>query len=152
MKRYRHHGRYASKRKKIDGIWFASNKEAQRYEHLKWRRNEGVITNLMAEKHLLRFTIAEGVKLPITPARPARRKLTRVYYEADFRYTVTIDGIPYDVWEDVKPESKGKPFIDAKAAVKINLFRLLNANDISIVHRICTQPTADPHDIDAYWY
>lgn len=145
-------GRYRSTRTEIGGYVFASKKEAERYMYLLSCEHEGVITSLIADKSQLRFVIAEGIRLPEHGMRPKRRKLSSVYYEADFRYNVTLNGEIYTVWEDVKAERKGKPYMDAKSVVKMNLFRILTSQRPVTVLRICISPTANPLEKDEYFY
>lgn len=159
--------KYSSQRSEVGELTFASRKEAERYIYLRSCFEAGEIENLMAHKQDLRFDISPAVRLPVTLARPARlakrnvgklRKVRRVYYETDFRYTIYISGFPFHIWEDVKalpkpkPNTKPKPLIDSKSTVKMNIFRAMNADDKSIVLRICTNITAHPLDIDDYWY
>ena len=143
---------YHATRTTIGDYTFASKTESQRYLYLRSCEEAGEIENLIADKKQLRFDLAPSIRLPVTLARPARRKVSRVYYEADFRYTIWIKSFPFHIWEDVKGLSKGKPFVDPKSTVKMNLFRALNGNDKSVVLRICTKVTADPLDVDDYFY
>ncbi len=76
-------GKYNASRTEVDGIWFASKREAAHYQNLKMLERSGIIRNLELQP---RFPlIVNGVKVAT--------------YVADFRFT-DIDG--RDVIHDVK--------------------------------------------------
>lgn len=68
--------KYKAKKTVIDGITFASKKEAKRYEELKLLEKAGTILNLELQK---RFLLQEGFKKNQQTYRP-------IYYYADFFY------------------------------------------------------------------
>lgn len=102
--------KYGAKRKQIDGMWFASQKEAARYETLKARQAAGEIAELACQPvfplHVMRLAYNE------TPIRIAHvGKFT-----ADFSYLDLATG-EY-VIEDVKGFRKGEAYRLRKKVVE----------------------------------
>lgn len=148
--------RYRSKPTTIDKYRFASQLESQRYLYLRQCEADDLIHDLVADKRELRFVFHEGGREIPSALRPAQRKIRALYYEADFRYTVPLNGERYIVWEDVKGETgrkgKRKPFMTPLARFKITSFRLEHLHDEYTILRICTRPNLDPRCRDGYYY
>jgi hypothetical protein len=83
--------KYRAKRIEVDGIKFASKREAKRWGELCLLQRQGLIADLERQVPI----ILEGRDGPLlTPTGRKRR------YVADFRYTDTRNGLT--VWEDAK--------------------------------------------------
>lgn len=156
--------RYHSVSTTIDDIRFASQLEAQRYLYLRQCREDGMISELNADKRLLRKEFSESVRLVENAMRPKTRKLRSLYYEADFMYRlVGSDSLEYEIWEDCKGAYGnsvanrlkgivGKPIVNAKSQFKMNLFKARNVSLPRVILRICTIPTLDPKQVKGYFY
>jgi len=69
--------KYHNKKTTVDGIEFASIKEAKRYQELKWLEKAGMITQL---------TLQETWIL-IPPFEKNGKKYRAIFYQSDFSYT-----------------------------------------------------------------
>lgn len=102
--------KYGAKRTQVDGIWFASKKEAARYETLKLRQMAGAISNLECQPvfplHVMRLAYNE---VPV-------RVITVGKFTADFSYLDEQSG-EY-VIEDVKGFRKGEAYRLRKKVVE----------------------------------
>jgi hypothetical protein len=89
--------KYGNKKWQLDGKTFASQREARRYQELRWLLREGVIKNLQLQ-----------VAFELIPSQRVGRKVVErpVKYIADFVYT-TADGA--QVVEDVKSPATRTP-------------------------------------------
>lgn len=85
---YRGYSKYGAKKTVVDGITFASKKEAKRYEELKLLLQSGEIQNLILQP---RFILQEKCTV-------RTEKLRAIEYVGDFQYT--CEGVT--IVEDVK--------------------------------------------------
>lgn len=81
--------KYKSRAVVVDGVRFASKKEASRYKELKFLENIGVIQNLELQR---RFELIPAQREPSSMTKTGKEKLGKVIersvtYVADFSYT-----------------------------------------------------------------
>lgn len=83
--------KYGNKKVLVDGIWFDSKKEANRYQDLKLMQKAKLIRNLMVQQV---FELAPSIVIQ-------GRKRPALHYKADFTYFDDRQGGEFVV-EDVK--------------------------------------------------
>lgn len=101
----------------IDGITFDSPGEARRYRELKLLQASGAISDL--ECH------------PRFPLVVNGKKIGNGYIKLDFKYVEYRNGLPEDVYEDVK----GRGVIDRVSKLRIALCEALHGIKVEIVER-----------------
>jgi len=140
------------------GYTFDSIPEAERAKYLISLEESGVITNLRLDKSSLKIQLQDAIVIPPIPKLgTSEKKISAITYEVDYSYH--WNGLLiYEDWKSLRVVStrKGvkfyKPHVERDSKLRIKMCIKKFLHEPAIVFRVVSNETANPDDIDGYWY